>query len=38
MWGYVSRTYMILKNTEEGDDCFDRCMRSKECKDHYLDQ
>jgi hypothetical protein len=37
MWGYVSGTYVIHKNTEGGC-CFDRYMGSKQCKDHYLDQ
>jgi hypothetical protein len=39
MWGYASGTYVKPKNTEEGGGCcFNRYMRSKECKDYYLDQ
>jgi hypothetical protein len=36
--GYVNGTYVVPKNSEEGDACcFDICMGSKQCKDYYLD-
>jgi hypothetical protein len=36
IWGYVSGTYVVPKNTEERGATL--IMESKQCKDHYLDQ
>ena len=38
MWGYVSGTYVVPKNTEEGDTASIDTWEATQCKDHYLDQ